>query len=186
MPSVRKRPAKKLKKSTKIRSRASVQEKDMPTTARENPDLKRYAFFCVGKQKYAVDVDRVIEVLHQFTIEPVSHLPETFPGIIHLRGVSIPVVDLPYLLREEKIESGEKTCLIAMLEKEQIGLLIDSDIEIIMSDEGFVHTLPDCYTKEEAQFIDGILAVDDAFMAIINPNGIVRTLIDWRVLGAKV
>jgi purine-binding chemotaxis protein CheW len=181
MPSARKKPSKKRKKPTEIKTRTPAHNKDILTATREKPGLKRYAFFSVGKQRYAVDVDRIVEVLHQFTIEPVSHLPEAFLGVIHLRGVSIPVVDLPYLLREEKIESIEKTCLIAMLEREQIGLLIDSDINIIMSDEGCVHMLPDCYTKEEAQFIDGILALDNDFMAIINPNGIIRTLTDWKV-----
>jgi hypothetical protein len=49
-----------------------------------------------------------------------------------------------------------------------------------MSDEGFIHTLPDCYTKEEAGFIDGVLALEDDFMAIINPTGIIHTLTDWK------
>ncbi len=183
MPPSRKKSPKKAKKTTKTRSRTQVQEKNVPAVD-QGSDLKRYAIFLVGKRKYAVDVDRIIEVLHQFTVEPVSHLPEAFPGVIHLRGVSVPVVDLSYLLREDRPESVENTCLIAMLEKEQIGLLIDSDIKIIMSDEGFIHTLPDCYTKEEAEFIDGILALEDDFMAIINPVGIIRTLTDWKVTHA--
>lgn len=183
MPTSRKKSQKRVKKPSKTRKRAAVQEKNTPPVDK-SPDLKRYAIFLVGKQKYAVDVDRVIEVLHQFTVELVSHLPEAFPGVIHLRGVSVPVVDLSYLLRENRPESVESTCLIAMLEKEQIGLLIDSDIKIIMSDEGFIHTLPDCYTKEEGAFIDGILALEDDFMAIINPAGIIRTLTDWKVSNA--
>jgi purine-binding chemotaxis protein CheW len=148
--------------------------------------LKRYAFFNVGRHMYAVDVDRVIEVLHQYTIEPVAHLPEAFLGVIHLRGASIPVIDLPLLLREERLEDSDKTCLIAMLDTEQIGLLIDSDIEIVMSDECRVHTLPDCYTKEEARFIDGILALDDKFMAILDPDGMIHTLTDWKAADAAV
>ncbi len=180
MPQPGKKTPKRVKKPTKTRHRAGVQEKNI-AAVEKSPDQKRYAIFLVGKQKYAVDVDRIIEVLHQFTVEPVSHLPEAFPGVIHLRGVSVPVVDLSHLLRENRPDSVENTCLIAMLEKEQIGLLIDSDIKIIMSDEGFIHTLPDCYTKEEAAFIDGILALGDDFMAIINPTGIIRTLTDWKV-----
>ena len=140
-PSRKKKP-KKAKKSKKTPEPAPVLETDAAIATSEKPGLKRYAVFRVGQQKYAVDVDNIIEVLHQFTVERVSHLPDVFPGVINLRGTSIPVVDLPCLLREETIASDEKTCLIAMLDKEQIGFLIDSDIEIIMSDEGRVHALP--------------------------------------------
>ena len=179
-PSRKKKP-KKAKKSKKTPEPAPVLETDAAIATSEKPGLKRYAVFRVGQQKYAVDVDNIIEVLHQFTVERVSHLPDVFPGVINLRGTSIPVVDLPCLLREETIASDEKTCLIAMLDKEQIGFLIDSDIEIIMSDEGRVHALPDCYTREEAGFIDGILGLKDDFMAILNPDGVIKTLTDWQV-----
>jgi len=186
MPSAQKKSPKKPKKSIKMKARTRRHARNIPAMPEEKPGLKRYAFFNVGKQNYAIDVDRVIEVLHQYAIEPVAHLPDAFLGVIHLRGVSIPVIDLPQLLREEKLEGSEKTCIIAMLGHEQIGLLIDSDIEIIMSDECRVHTLPDCYTKEEARFIDGILALDDTFMAILNPDGMIQALTDWKAADAAV
>lgn len=181
MPAVQRSSSRKQKKSIE---KAATSLTETAATAND-PQVQRYAVFKVGNQRYAIDVDRIIEVLHQFTVEPVSHLPDSFPGVIHLRGVSVPVVDLSILLREERTGTDGKTCLIAMMEKEHIGLLIDSDTDIITSRPGMLHALPDSYTKEEAQFIEGILALSDDLMAIIDPAGIVRTLTDWKVPDAK-
>ena len=66
-----------------------------PRSEDGRPQLK-LAGFRVGPDAYAIDIMRIKEVIdaRPHAIRPVPHAPDLIEGVIQLRGVVIPVVDL--------------------------------------------------------------------------------------------
>lgn len=141
---------------------------------------RNFAVFTVGKEWYAFDLDLVLEILHTFDIVSVPHLAELFSGVVYLREESIPVVDLRRLLKENSHEPKVRTCLMTMVGSKKIGFLVDSDAEIVGLEAGKFYPLPDCFSKEEADFIEGIFWLDDKFIGILNPQRALEVLGGWR------
>lgn len=69
---------------------------------REHDDLKLAGFF-VGGAVYGIDIMRIKEVIQAtpYPIRPVPHAPAIVEGVIQLRGVVIPVIDLRKRFRVE-------------------------------------------------------------------------------------
>jgi len=149
-------------------------------------DERNLAVFAVGREWYAFDLDVILEVLHTFDIVSVPHLSELFLGVVNIREETVPVVDLRWLLKEESIETEVRTCLMTIVGSEKIGFVVDSDVEITDLNSGKFYPLPDCYTKEETEFIEGIFWAGDKFIGILNPGRVLDVLSGWRPGSEKI
>lgn len=169
-------------KSKKVRKKKTTPKKSpqqKKTTKRSA--ARKFALFDVGKEKYCIDLDNITEVLHTFEIIPAAHLPKSFAGITKLHGKSIPVVDMHMLLSEEKCDAATRACLLTTVRSSLVGLLVDSDVTIATSRKGRLLPLPDCFTKEEAEFLEGIFWLEDSLFGILKPQPMVASLARWRV-----
>lgn len=156
-------------------------------TGRINPVAKtadaerNYAVFLVGPEWFGIDLNSIMEILHDFDLIPVPHLPAAFAGVTNLRGESLPVVDLPKLLKEPAGAAGMKSCLITVVGRTKIGFLVDSDVEIVNIEAGKLYPLPGFYAKDEAKFLEGIFWFKDKFIGIIKPEPTLEALTEWRI-----
>jgi chemotaxis signal transduction protein len=81
----------------------------------------------IGKERYAVDLPDVAEVLPPVRVTPVPGAPAGFSGVINVHGEIRPVIDLSGLLGIETVPNGDLARVI-LLRKEgrELGLQIDS------------------------------------------------------------
>jgi purine-binding chemotaxis protein CheW len=140
----------------------------------------KVAVFQVGIEMYAFPLESIVETIYSFTLAHVAHLPDVFAGIVNLRGRSLPVVSLHELLKVEKCEDPTPVCVIVKMNGDLMGFLIDSDIEIVPEHMGTRHALPDCFTAEEGEFIEGIFWLEQRFVGILNPRRMMEILAGWR------
>lgn len=145
-----------------------------------------FAVFDVGKEKFAINLDSVTEILNTFEIVSVPHLPKMFSGVVKLRGESVPVVDLQTLLKEEKIKTEMRPCLITKVGTKTMGFLVDSDVAIITTEQGKLYPLPDSFTRKEVEFLEGIFWTDKTFVGILKPKEMVEVLAQWRQENEKI
>jgi chemotaxis-related protein WspB len=55
--------------------------------------------FYVGKNLYAIESSRVVEVIPRVSYREVNHVPEYVVGVFNYRGSIVPVIDLCRLIR---------------------------------------------------------------------------------------
>jgi len=181
-----------VRKATKTKQRIRKKQKtDVENIKKisENDDgsiEESYAVFDVGDEKYAINLDSIKEILHTFKIVTVPHLPEMFSGVVKLRGESIPVVDLQNLLKVSLTESSVRPCLITKIGDSIMGFLVDSDVTIIATEQFKLYPLPDCFTRDEIEFLEGIIWIDNTFVGILKPREMVEILAQWRQGNEKI
>jgi purine-binding chemotaxis protein CheW len=91
--------------------------------------------FQVGEGVYALDVSHVREVVRWQSITPLPKAPELIEGVIDLRGVIVPVIDLGKALAGRPIGPTLDTRIaIAEVDGLLMGLIVDAAIEVLLVD----------------------------------------------------
>lgn len=133
----------------------------------------QYFTFTLGEEEFALEIDRVREVLDYTTITKVPRMPRFLKGVINLRGNVVPVVDLRLKLGMSAIEKTVDTCIVIIdipIEGEltQMGALTDSVKEVIELDPGDIAPPPKMGTQLDNQFIKGMGKQDERFLIILD------------------
>lgn len=96
---------------------------------------KKYLIFSLNKERYAIDLLNVKEIIGPIQITPVPRVPSFYKGIINLRGEIISIVDLKDKLSsgQSKYESNENkkhSIIIVDLSDALLGVIVD-DVEAV-------------------------------------------------------
>jgi purine-binding chemotaxis protein CheW len=166
------------------RRRAHVSDGDEDEGDAEQLKL---AGFRVGGGLYGIDIMRIKEVIQAgpYPVRPVPHAPAIVEGIIALRGVVIPVVDLrkrfgvpidPELARLNKL-------VIVSVRGRIVGLKVDRIIGELRVPSGAVRPAPSLLRPGgRDEFFAGVCRRDDEMVFVVN----LETVIDPGTGGAAV
>jgi purine-binding chemotaxis protein CheW len=113
---------------------------DAATSAENRVTL---AAFRVGTGIYALDVAHVREVVRWQSATPLPKAPRLIEGVIDLRGVVVPVVDLGRALGAPALVPGP-SARIAIVDSDGLvmGLAVDAAVEVMSVDVGALEDPP--------------------------------------------
>jgi purine-binding chemotaxis protein CheW len=136
-------------------------------------DKTQYLTFKLGEEIYALDIEKVREVLDFATITKVPRMPDFMSGVINLRGSVVPVVDLRRRFGMSRTEKTVNTCVIITEVAVDgitmvLGALADSVQEVIDMDPGSISPAPKIGTSLRTEFISGIGKREDHFIIILD------------------
>jgi purine-binding chemotaxis protein CheW len=136
-------------------------------------DKTQYLTFKLGEEIYALDIEKVREVLDFATITKVPRMPDFMSGVINLRGSVVPVVDLRRRFGMSRTEKTVNTCVIITEVAVDgitmvLGALADSVQEVIDMDQGSISPAPKIGTSLRTEFISGIGKREDHFIIILD------------------
>ena len=87
----------------------------------------RYICFSLGKEKFAIPLLQVKEVIGNIEVTPIPQSPNYFKGIMNLRGQVISIIDLSTKLKIPKsADTKETTIVILDMEQMSLGIIVDS------------------------------------------------------------
>ena len=87
-------------------------------------DSRKFLIFMIDDLKLGVDAEFVVEIINNHAITYLPMLPEYIRGIINLRGLMVPILDLRLRLGKEP---RDNTLIIVLnIDGTEIGLLADS------------------------------------------------------------
>jgi purine-binding chemotaxis protein CheW len=124
--------------------------------------------FRIGCQEFCVDIGSVREIRGWTPATALPHSPAFVRGVINLRGVVLPIVDLAVRLGLPSIEpTSRHVIIVSQIGKQIVGLLVDSVSEILTITADLIQPTPDVATEMAKTFVRGVLAVDDRMISLI-------------------
>jgi purine-binding chemotaxis protein CheW len=92
---------------------------------------------------YGIDVLQIREIVRSQEVTPLPRAPELIEGVVDLRGVVIPVVDLGHVLCGQRTEDRPE-CRIAILEVDGmvLGLRVDAAVDVLGVEAGDIDAPP--------------------------------------------
>lgn len=110
--------------------------------------------FKVGKEEYAVDINRVQEIVRvPEEITKVPKAPEFVEGVMNLRGNVLPIVSMRKLFGlEERERNDRQRILVLRIENLNIGFLVDTVLEVLKVSQRYLQPPPKLSTVHDKLF----------------------------------
>jgi len=126
------------------------------------------AVFHVGRYVCALHISRIQEINKNLLLTPVHEAPDYVRGIINLRGNIVTVIDLRRKLGLEPITIQASTRnVIVKVDREMVGLLVDSVDDIVEIDSAAILPTPAHLAKELGDAFEGVVQFGDELVAIL-------------------
>ncbi len=138
---------------------------------------ERYLNFLINSENYCFEILKIKELMGMTSVTPIPRCEKYIKGVINLRGVIIPVIDLRIKFGLPEIPYTKKTCIIiceVSLESETtlMGVVVDSIKEVINVPRDQISPVPFIKTTIDSEFITGVANTSDGIKTILNSDKI--------------
>lgn len=144
------------------------------TDARHD-DIVQLTAFMIGAEEYVIDIMRVREIMRPVSITPVRHGPRYVEGVINLRGVVIPMIDMRRRFGLSSQNSPHRRFVILSVDGRTIGLIVDHVTDVVRVPRTSIRPAPDLFGGDRAPFFLGVCAYRDRDLILLNVKNIVTS-----------
>jgi purine-binding chemotaxis protein CheW len=124
--------------------------------------------FRIGDQEFTVNIMSVREIRGWTSAMPMPRSPAYMKGVINLRGVVLPIVDLSLRLGMKPAEPTPRhVIIVAQVGEKIVGLLVDAVSDILTVTDENIQPTPEIASDLERSFARGILAIDNRMICVI-------------------
>ncbi|CAM4340150.1 chemotaxis protein CheW [Paenibacillus phoenicis] len=124
--------------------------------------------FKLGHEEYGIDVDKVQTIERMM---PITRVPKTYSfvkGVINLRGVVIPVIDLRGRFGLPETEYTDQTRIIIVSANEmQVGFIVDSANDVIDLNTDLIDSPPDVVGGIKAKYLHGVARISEERLLVM-------------------
>jgi purine-binding chemotaxis protein CheW len=125
--------------------------------------------FRLGAEEYGIDILRVQEIRSYEAPTRIANAPSFIKGVVNLRGVIVPVVDLRIKLNCEKVEYNGFTVVIVLnVHGRVVGAVVDSVSDVLELSQDHIKPAPEMNTTADAGFITGIASVGERMLILMD------------------
>ena len=125
--------------------------------------------FRLNDQEFCVKTTTIREIRGWGAATPIPHAPPDVVGVMNLRGVVIPIIDLALKLGMKSIAPTERSAIVvAEINGVAMGLVVDSVSDILTIDAALIQPVPNMDVPGGAGYSDGIIAQHDSMICFLN------------------
>ncbi|WP_339249728.1 chemotaxis protein CheW [Sporosarcina sp. FSL W8-0480] len=135
----------------------------------KNEEVIKVVVFQLAEKEYMLNVDVVesIEMILPITNVPLT--PSYVKGIVNLRGVITPIIDLRTRFQLEMKPFDEDTrIIIVSCDKFKVGLIVDMATDVIDIPKDVIEPQPKVVGSVESEFINGVAKIDKRILVMLN------------------
>jgi purine-binding chemotaxis protein CheW len=128
--------------------------------------------FSIGDEQYGVDIMAVREIKGWTEITHLPKQPDYVRGVLNLRGVMVPIIDLRCRFGQGMTEATAlHVVIVVQVDFRLIGLLADRVLDILAFEASQVQAVPQVTHAARVDFLSGLITIDGAMIALVDlPN----------------
>ncbi|GIP56526.1 chemotaxis protein CheW [Paenibacillus woosongensis] len=124
--------------------------------------------FKLGEEEYGIEVDKVQTIERMM---PITRVPKTYSfvkGVINLRGVVIPVIDLRGRFGLPETEYTDQTRIIIVAVNEmEVGFIVDSANDVMDLNSDVIDSPPDVVGGIKAKYLHGVARISEERLLVM-------------------
>ena len=127
----------------------------------------------LGDEEYAIDILSVQEIRSYEEPTRMVNAPGFIKGVINLRGVIVPIVDLRLKLNLASVEYNQFTVVIILnVRGTVIGVVVDSVSDVVTLSSQSIKPAPQFEAALDARFITGLASLNERMLIVMNMNAL--------------
>jgi purine-binding chemotaxis protein CheW len=129
---------------------------------------KKVIVFALGSEEYGVEVEKVKTIERMQPMTRVPKTPDFVKGVINLRGVVVPIIDLRSRFGLAETEYTDNTRIIIVSVGDiEVGLIVDAANDVIDLAEENIDNPPEVVGGIKAKYLRGIARVNEQRLLVL-------------------
>ena len=130
---------------------------------------REFLSFRLGAEEYGIEILKVQEIRGWEQPTTIANTPAFIKGVINLRGIIVPIVDLRLKFRLGEAKYDEFTVVIILsVAKRVVGAVVDAVSDVMTLAPGQIKPAPEFSAALETQFITGLGTVDERMLILLD------------------
>jgi purine-binding chemotaxis protein CheW len=128
-----------------------------------------YLTFTLGDEEYAIDILKVQEIRGYDAVTGIAHAPSFIKGVINLRGLIVPVVDLRIKFGVGVIEYTPFTVTIILnLGGRVVGMVVDAVSDVMALAPSAILPAPEFSSRLDTRYIHGLASLEERMLIVVD------------------
>jgi len=137
--------------------------------ASHEQQLREFLSFRLGAEEYGIDILKVQEIRGWEPPTVIANTPAFIKGVINLRGIIVPIVDLRLKFNLGEAKYDEFTVVIILnMAKRVVGAVVDAVSDVITLSPQQVKPAPEFGAALETQFITGLGTIEERMLILLD------------------
>lgn len=125
--------------------------------------------FNLGDEEYGIDLLKVQEIRGYDAVTRIANTPEHIKGVVNLRGVIVPIVDMRIQLNLGYPSYDQFTVVIILsIGARVVGMVVDSVSDVITLATDQIKPAPAMGTNINSDFLIGLGTIDDRMLILVD------------------
>jgi len=132
--------------------------------------------FVLGREEYGVDILKVQEIRGYEKVTPIRAAPGYLKGVVNLRGIIVPVIDLRVKFGMPDPRYDAFTVVVILrLARRVIGVVVDGVSDVMALRAQDVKPAPQLGSVVESSFIEGLGTEGDRMVLLLDIEKLLST-----------
>ena len=125
--------------------------------------------FSLGDEVYGIDILKVQEIRGYEPVTKIANTPDFIKGVINLRGVIVPIVDMRVKFRLDAVDYNQFTVVIVLNVCDRvIGMVVDGVSDVIELAPEHIHAAPQFGASLDTQYLRGMATMEGRMVILID------------------
>nr|WP_218146756.1 chemotaxis protein CheW [Nitrosomonas cryotolerans] len=128
-----------------------------------------FLIFHLGKEVYGIDILKVKEIRTYDGVTQIANTPDFIKGVINLRGIIVPIIDMRIKLKLGSVEYDALTIVIILNVLGRVmGIVVDGVPDVINLDVAQIQPVPVLGSVIDTEYIMGLGTADNQMVILID------------------
>lgn len=129
----------------------------------------QYLTFTLGTEEYAVDILKVQEIRGYDAVTAIANAPAFIKGVINLRGVIVPIVDMRIKFNVSEVNYNQFTVVIILnVINRVVGIVVDGVSDVITLPGEQMKPAPEFGAALDTRYIKGLGTIDQRMIILVD------------------
>ncbi|WP_342618234.1 chemotaxis protein CheW [Rhodoferax sp. GW822-FHT02A01] len=140
------------------------------------PDIREFLAFKLGAEEYGIDILSVQEIRSFEKPTRMANMPAFVLGVLNLRGVIVPVLDMRVKFNLSQAEYGSLTvCIVLSMGDRVVGMVVDGVSDVIALTPGQMRPVPEFSSSVGSEHLLAIGSLEDRMLILLDIQKLMRS-----------
>lgn len=131
--------------------------------------IREFLAFKIANEEYGVDILRVQEIRSYEKPTTIANAPEHLKGVVNLRGVIVPIIDLRIKLGVSDVQYDHLTVVIVLnIGDRVVGVVVDGVSDVLTLEPSQLRPVPALDSNFDPDHILAIGSVDERMLILLD------------------
>lgn len=139
------------------------------------PTNLQFLTFRIGKEEYGIDILKVQEIRSYEAPTRIAHSPSFVKGVVNLRGVIVPIVDMRIRLGCEAETNAFTVVIVLNVVGRVVGMVVDSVSDVLEMARSAIRQAPEVSASIDTRFVTGLGMINERMLILLDIEAMIAS-----------